>query len=507
MDLESGPEERAFAAEFGRRAAGWGSRWFPEVADAGAMGSAGSGRRRGLTLASLLLAYLILAIAYQRAVPLFEAPDEPSHVLYVALLSSTGELPHTGERRDVPGEGMQPPLYYTALAPLYWAISGRDPRLLDTLHQACLSIYGFADWRGEYAPIRMIEGSARLLSVDPGLDYLRALRWGSLAFGFVAVLCTFAAAHRVSRSTAFAFLCTALFAFSPQLLFVSAYVNNDVACAALGAAAFWLFAVAAERERVPRGGYAAAAVLLALGMATKHSALPALTVCFLALFALDPRPLRARLPDAGFAALLALALAVPTLHTNVERYGDPFGVSAFIESTVSMKSHDIFGGRLAYLLNVYPHQTFRSYWAIFGWMTVVGPDWLYLGFFTLCGLGGLGFLLGWRRERRALAAVPPADPAARSELRRSRALRRYVLAASLATLAAHLWANSQTIAYQGRHLFGAAPPIAALLALGISSLGSGRVFAVRWRTAGAVAAGMAAMALYCLTRMIIPTYR
>ncbi len=467
--------------------------------------------RGGLALASLLLIYLTLAIAYQRAVPLFEAPDEPSHIHYVAFLSREGRPPSMLGRPDVPGEGMQPALYYAALAPLFAAISGYDPGLLPALDQVNRWAYGLDDLSNapSDARIRMngtTQGTGRIFSVDPGLDYLRALRWGSLAFGVLAVLCTFVAAHRVSGTTAFAVLCTALFALSPQFLFVSGYVNNDVACAALGAAAFLLFAVAAERERVTRGSYLAAAVLLALGLATKHSALPALVVCFAALFALDRRPLRTRLEDAGLAGVLALVLALPSLWMNQQRFGGPLGVSAVIASADSLEGHEKYGGLTGYFRDVYVYTVFRSYWATFGWLHVIAPDWAYLALFALCWSGVLGLLLGWRAERRARVEASPPDMFAHQELRRSRVLRRYLLATALATLTAHLWINLQVIAVQGRHLFGAAPQIAALLTLGIASLAGGRAFAVgRW-SAGAITAGMAALALYCLTRLLLPVY-
>jgi hypothetical protein len=66
--------------------------------------------------------------------------------------------------------------------------------------------------------------------------------------------------------------------------------------------------------------------------------------------------------------------------------------------------------------------------------------------------------------------------------------------------------NLQAIAPQGRHLFGAAPHFAALLALGIGQLGGGRGFAVgRWSTAG-ICGAMLLLAAYCLTRLLQPVY-
>jgi 4-amino-4-deoxy-L-arabinose transferase-like glycosyltransferase len=464
--------------------------------EAGAAAFGGGGARPALALALLLAAYLGLAIGYQRAVPLFEAPDEPSHVLYVAFVATTGELPHRFERRDVPGEGMQPPLYYLLQAPLFAAISGYDPGLLSALHDVCLRIYGLVDMRSAPSdgPVRVDVRGSRRIATDPALEYLRALRWGSLLLGVLAVSASFAAARRAFASTPAAWLSAALLAFTPQFLFVSSYVNNDVACAALGALAFWLFARALERGRVARGDYAAAGALVALGMATKHSALPALALTAVALLALDARPPRARLRDAALAALLGLLLASPVLVTNVARFGDPFGVSAVLASAHSLPDHGAVGGRLRYLLDEYPLQTFTSYWGTFGWMNVFLPAWLYLAFLGLSAVGTFGLLRGAWAERRGGRAPAATEDAAR-RLWRRRALRRYLLASALVTLAAHVWLNLHALAAQGRHLFGAAPQIAALLALGIGSLRDPRASGPGWKTAAGVAAGMAGAAL------------
>jgi len=466
--------------------------------------------RGGLTAAFLLSIYLALGIAYQRAVPLFEAPDEPSHIQYVVFLNREGRPPAMLGTPDVPGEGMQPPLYYLLLEPLFALASpSYDPMLLPDLHQANRWIYRFADLR-EVPPgvrIRMLgttQGRGHIFAVDPALDYLRALRWGSLAFGALTLLLTFDAARRVSKSVPFALLCASLLGLSPQFLFVSSYVNNDVACAALGASAFWLFTFVVERDRVVRVHYLAAAALMAIALATKLSALPVLMVCAVALFALDRRPLRLRLRDVALAAALGLVLALPSLWMNRLRFGGMLGASALIASSDSLGGFDTYGSRGEYLWQIYPYVVFRSYWATFGWLHIVAAPWVYLLLFALCWTGLLGLLLGWRDERRRMPE--PTSDAAFDALRRGRVLRRYALATVLATLAAHFWLNLHIVAVQGRHLFGAAPQVAALLALGTSQLVGSRPFGMGWRSAGAISAGMLGLALYGLARMLLPHY-
>jgi hypothetical protein len=465
--------------------------------------------RAGLVLGSVSLLYLALAIAYQRAVPLFEAPDEPSHIQYVVFLGQEGRPPRMVGSPDVPGEGMEPPLYYLLLQPLFAWISRSDPQLAPDLARTNRWVYRLADLHDVPADarIRMLgttQDRGRIFAVAPELEYLRALRWGSLVFGALTVLLTFDAARRISASLPFAWLCASLLALSPQFLFVSSYVNNDVACAALGAAMFWLFARAAERGRITRVDYLAAATLLALAFATKLSALPAGAVCGVALLLQDRRAWSLRARDVALAAALGLVLALPSLWMNTFRFGGTFGVSALIQSSSgSLEGFESFGGFARYLLDIYPIVTFRTYWATFGWLNVFPPDRVYLAFFALCWTGLLGLWLGWRAERRNEASDAESD----SALRRARALRRFGVATVLATVAAHFWLNLHIVAVQGRHFFGAAPLFASLLALGFGQLDGGRSFGVGWRSAGTLGAGLLGLALLCLTRVLLPAYR
>ena len=67
-------------------------------------------------LAPLLLlgCFFVLAGGYRSAIPLFEGPDESSHIEYVVHVAEHGRLPRAGDTGDdveVPGTGHQPPLY------------------------------------------------------------------------------------------------------------------------------------------------------------------------------------------------------------------------------------------------------------------------------------------------------------------------------------------------------------------------------------------------------------
>src|SRR5262245_15664852 len=97
-----------------------------------------SQRWRGLELAALLALQAALVLAYARAVPLLEAPDEQSHLHYVGFVAWEKRLPGTRGQVDVPGEGMQPPLYYVWAAAWLRALAPADPPLLDELRRISL---------------------------------------------------------------------------------------------------------------------------------------------------------------------------------------------------------------------------------------------------------------------------------------------------------------------------------------------------------------------------------
>ena len=99
----------------GRAAAAVRSATSPSTSRDRRSGEPAGGRPRPRRSCSCV--YVGLALAYRDAVPLFEAPDEPSHIHYAAFVYNQGRLPRQ-DPLEVPGEGMQAPLVYVVAAPL-----------------------------------------------------------------------------------------------------------------------------------------------------------------------------------------------------------------------------------------------------------------------------------------------------------------------------------------------------------------------------------------------------
>ncbi len=101
--------------------------------------------------------------------------------------------------------------------------------------------------------------------------------------------------------------------------------------------------------------------------------------------------------------------------------------------------------------------TFKSFWAQFGWMGVLVSDRIYVALFLLTGAALLGVLLWFvrmvRERGRELGAT----------------LWNWLLLGAwlLLVLLAHVWYNLHYVQPQGRYLFPAMIPIAAVFAIGL----------------------------------------
>jgi hypothetical protein len=403
----------------------------------------------------ILAVYVAAGIGYASTAPLLDVSDEPRHFAYVQHLANGGALPvqrigQTDAEAPWHQEGSQPPLYYALMGLLarpfdrsdfdeFWQFNPHA-RLgrADTTHnwnQMLHSEAGRFPWRGVALVVMLI-------------------RFASLAFGAVAVLCAYALAREFRPGdTRLPALAAALVAFNPMYLHIMGSVNNDSLATALSSLALLLGA------RLIRRGLAVRPALLlgiALGGAalTKASGL-ALSLSvpfFVLLFALRARqPLSRVVLNALAIALPAAAIAGWFYARNYVLYGDLTGTQMMAAIAGAREPAatlgEIAGEWRSFL---------TAYIAMFGAVNIPVPQWMYAAFEAVLVCAGAGLLLevaAWRARRNPDAA--------------SAAIAAMSFTALIVALAALLRWTSITKASQGRLLFPIVAGLALLLATGL----------------------------------------
>ncbi len=378
-------------------------------------------------LPTILIAYVILAVAYSIVTPIFEAPDENFHFAVIQYIAETGQLPVQDPAIKTPWyqEGSQPPLYYLLTAPIAALIPGatHNPYPLEPNPHAQIGIGLTAinhnafihtdaesfPWRGVALAVHLI----RLLSI--GLGAL-----------------TIALIHRTARrifldSPTIPIVVTAFVAFNPMFIFIHASINNDTLVTTLAAAAMWLIMGwltanltpppplrnHSEGESRPHAmrimwrEVIGLSVILALAAITKLSGLTLYAVAgaVLSIMLISKRiTLRRALLIGGVLTIGFMVIAGWWYVRNVQLYGDPTGLRAMISIIEPRQTPYTIETMLAEM------QGLRiSFWGLFGWLNVIAPD-LYLTLMdvltALATIGGAVGVIRLVREKAWERIVP-----------------------------------------------------------------------------------------------------
>jgi hypothetical protein len=448
-------------------------------------------RRAQVWLAIVLIAYLGIAATYNFATPIFEAPDEIYHYLYVRNLAEGNGLPRDpgrGSRVPAQEEAAQPPLYYTVAAALtFWAPRGD----FNTISKANL-----AGSRGD--PRTDGNKNLYLHGPDQGFPWrgevltVHLVRFTTTIWGALAVLLTYFSGRALVGRASVAVVAAAIVAFTPEFAFMSAAVSNDVAVAAAGALLLYQ-ATRVCRDRPSRRGALALGLAGGMVVLTKPIAAGALALVAVALAVSARRsaqPIRQTVERFAIAGAGVLAVAGWWFAYNLLTYGSLMPLQSFLSrpnlfgempSAASFVS-DLNGLRL-------------SYWAMFGWFSIAVPDPFYRIFDLLTLLAVIGLAIQFARP-----AVGRFDTAKHFNW-----LALSLPLTLLATVLLGVFAYRLVVQdFHGRLLFGAASGIALLLSLGWSSLAwpnPGRAVAIL------IAAGLAASSAVFPWTVLRPAYR
>ncbi len=430
-------------------------------------------------LAFLLLARLLLGLAYSVAIPAGEAPDEADHFAYAAYIAREHRLPQGAEMT----QAKHPPLYH-ALAAAAGGRAGMDTSFLRANPDVGFTpdaspnffIHTTAeDWPWRDGPLAL--HLARLVSVLAGVGLVAAV----YALG-VAVW---------PRRPDLALAAAAFVAFLPESLFIGAAMNNDTLAALLGTAALWLALRSARPWQAAVTG-----INMGLGLWAKVSVAALWPVACLALAARGLEEARVaddgRSPAAGswptwlqwrtwrlafIAGGVALAITAPWFLRNRALYGDWMGWPLVL-ATIDRRTGPFGPAELGWLLR----GLFVSFWGKFGGAGHIALPWPFYAFWGL--LVGAS-ILGWLRQVGKSASRQAGKPADRQIGRWSFVLhlRSFVRRpSSLVLLTAPLLTFAWLIAYsrvalgtdQGRLLFPAIGPLALLLVGGLGEIGGQR---------------------------------
>jgi 4-amino-4-deoxy-L-arabinose transferase-like glycosyltransferase len=402
---------------------------------------------RGI-LAAIVLAYVTMGVLYAVLTPRWQAPDEPAHYNYIRHLAETKQFPilQMGDYdqeylREITNlkfdsrlsvdliqyESHQPPLYYVLSTPFF-------------------ILFG-----GALLPLR-------LLSVGFGT--------GLLFVAYATVKQIFPDRGWLALGT------TAFIAFVPQHLAMTASVNNDtLAELILALVLFGLIRWLQSEEPASAGQLVGIGAIIGLALLTKvgvYITVPlALIAVWLKFFGPTGRGTpssetrRTRARHAWVSAMLlllpALILCAPWLIRNAVAYGnlDILGLKRHEQVVAGQPlSSDMLAaqGGLGFA-STFATTTFRSFWAMFGWMAVPIDTRIYLALRLLTILVLLGLFMRLVDSWGAWKSVSPSV---------------LLLGCSgLMTLATFLGYNLTFYQAQGRYLFPALIPLGLAWSVGL----------------------------------------
>lgn len=441
---------------------------------------------RNWPLGLVLLCYVAIGSLFAVRIPAWQTPDEPAHYNYTRQLAVRGQFPviemgdydpalvpippddHTRPIDKIEYEDHQPPLFYAFSVPVFMLFNGS----------------------------------------------LLALRLFSLCIGAVTVICAYAIVQTLLAKAPFApalaAFAAAFVALLPQHLHIMAGYNNDSLSEALLALTL-LASVRLIMSPAPsRRHIFILGVLVGLGLTTKAQAYLALPVAALALVLakLAAAPQRQRITlgthigaiwgslRQAWGLVIAGLIGLPWWLRNMQLYGgfDVLGLSRHNDivigqpTTAEWVAKKGLGGWLSELFQV----TFQSYWAQFGWMSIVIDRRFYLVFLAFTLISTALFFVWWAQRRQ----LPHHSPRT--------ALGLTLLAALGAmTVAAFVWYNLQFVQFQGRYLYTALIPLAVAFALGWHHAVRRWAWAQRWLWL-AFTLAFAALDLYLLLRVVLP---
>lgn len=436
----------------------------------------------------ILIAYVLLATTYSVVTPIFEASDELWHypmVKYVAD-NSLG-LPRPDPNEPWRQEGGQPPLYYMLAAVLTGGIDTSDMAVVRRINPH--SDIGVV--RPDRNANMMVHRDSETFPWHGTSLAVHVARLFSVVLGTATVAVTYALARTIFPDWPLVAVgAAALNAFLPMFLFISGSVNNDNLSNLLGNLLTLLIVRLVQATEAPRvRDFVFLGVVAGAGLLSKLNIgfLIPLVALALALVSLRLRSWRPLLVGGAVSGGLTIAIAGWWYWRNLELYGDPTGLNAFLDTVgrrlVPANTAQLWAER---------HSFTQAYWGFFGGVNVPLPSVAYQ-IFNAIGAASLVsavvFLLAslvrrrWTLTRWLMIAVVVGWP--------------------LVTFVSYLRWTAETPASQGRLIFGAMSALSLWMAVGLAWWLPRRLQAL---PVGAAVAFFAVVAVVAPFTVIAPAY-
>jgi 4-amino-4-deoxy-L-arabinose transferase-like glycosyltransferase len=434
-----------------------------------------------LALWVVLVVYLVTSIAYNLAVPVGEAPDEPDHIGYVEILMRTGELPTIprGSSR-YSYEAEQPPLYYFfqfAWMRLIWPNDDLKPNLRVNPSFSFASDAVPNAYLHDYPPAQAVP--------------VHLMRLLSTLFGLLALVFVWLAARTAwPEDAGGAVVAVGLAAFVPGFTFAAGTVSNDSLAAAFGAA-ITLALVYFLRRGVNMRAAILAGLAMGLGILSKRSLLVMLPLVALVPLVSPSVSRRTKWVGIGVILLLSVALGVWPFISNIVEHGDPFATDVTMQakSEISFPLEKVPG---FWLSPAYMMTLFNSFWGSFGLRNIDLPTWFYTIYYVLCGVA----LVGLARRLGSMSTT-------------ERWIGLMLVVVLLLVNAGVAYQNTQFWAVQGRLLLPGMAALTLLVGRGLSIIGGSILpFSTRARqiALAVLLLGLALLNWYALVRYILVPY-
>lgn len=359
-------------------------------------------------LAGLCAVFLVLCVAQNVALPIFEAPDEGAHFYYAAYLADHASLPALTHDADT-HEVFQPPLYYAVLAPpISFFDLSRLPEI-NLRNRDWWDTPGVVNQYVHYSDAETFPYAGEVWAV-------RVARFISSLMGIAVVVFVYLIAQMILPSRregpgvgVAPLLSAAFVALNPKFIHIASIVNNDIAVILASTIACWWMVVIQRPERFNRSGrldFFILGALIGIAGLCKVSGLGLLAPAgIVILFASPPRG-----RGWGWAVLrnsLFLLMGLLLTHgwwfwRNFVTYGDPLA-SALVQAANAPLARPTPLG-LGEMIALVP-RLITSYWGALG-INLELPAWMNVFYLFGAVMAGIGLGLFEFRP-------PPAPPARR----------------------------------------------------------------------------------------------